>query len=54
MSIVQKMAVGEVGMSGGMPGGMPGASGMPDMGVMGGSGGGAPPSDDPASGPTIE
>ena len=54
MPIIQKMSGGEGGMSGGIPGGMPGAGSMPDMGVMGGSGGGAPPADDPASGPTIE
>ena len=54
MPILQKMSGGEGGMTGGMPGGMPGAGGIPDMGGMGVSGGGAPPADDSASGPTIE
>jgi len=46
MPILQAM-----GGVGGMPGGMPGApGGMPDMGGAGG----APPAEDPASGPTIE
>merc|ERR1712039_1123015 len=46
LPILQKMGGG----SGGMPGG------MPDMGGMGGmpGAGGAPPSADPAGGPTIE
>merc|ERR1712209_40761 len=48
MPILQSMAGG----AGGMPGGMPGAGGMPDFG--GAAPGGAPPADDPASGPTIE
>jgi len=50
MPILQSMA-GAAG-AGGMPGGMPGAGGMPDFG--GAAPGGAPPADDPASGPTIE
>ena len=54
MPILQKMAGGEGGMPGGMPDGMPGYGEMPDMGGMGGAGGGSPPTDDPASGPTIE
>merc|ERR1712224_1023214 len=49
LPISQKMGGGAGGMSGGMPGSMPGG-GMPDMGGMGG----APPAEDPASGPTIE
>ena len=48
------MAGGEGGIPVVMPGGMPGSGGMPDMGGMGNSGGGAPPADDPASGPTME
>eukprot|EP00529_Nitzschia_sp_RCC80_P017163 CAMPEP_0113513498 /NCGR_PEP_ID=MMETSP0014_2-20120614/39903_1 /TAXON_ID=2857 /ORGANISM="Nitzschia sp." /LENGTH=655 /DNA_ID=CAMNT_0000409923 /DNA_START=10 /DNA_END=1977 /DNA_ORIENTATION=+ /assembly_acc=CAM_ASM_000159 len=46
LPILQKMGGGDPA-AGGMPGG------MPDMGGMGGAGG-APPADDPASGPTIE
>merc|ERR1712038_2030175 len=49
MPILQSMA----GAAGGAPGGMPGAGGMPDFGAAAG-GAGAPPADDPASGPTIE
>merc|ERR1712193_538117 len=45
MPILQKMG----GAAGGMPGGM--AGGMPDMGA---AAPGAPPSTDPAGGPTIE
>merc|ERR1711994_1097002 len=54
MPILQSMAggAGAGGMPGGMPGGIPGAGGMPDFG--GAAPGGAPPADDPASGPTIE
>merc|ERR1712209_131504 len=48
MPILQSMA----GAAGGAPGGMPGAGGMPDFG--GAAPGGAPPAEDPASGPTIE
>ena len=48
MPILQSMAG-----AGGMPGGMPGAGGMPDFGGAA-PGAGAPPADDPASGPTIE
>merc|ERR1712137_390957 len=48
MPILQAMG----GAAGGAPGGMPGAGGMPDFG--GAAPGGAPPADDPASGPTIE
>jgi len=48
MPILQAMG----GAAGGVPGGMPGAGGMPDFGAAGGAG--APPADDPASGPTIE
>merc|ERR1719362_1503033 len=53
LPILQKMGGGAGGMPGGMPGGM---GGMPDMSGMGGmpGAGGAPPSADPASGPTIE
>merc|ERR1712071_304753 len=47
MPILQAM-----GGAGGAPGGMPGAGGMPDFG--GAAPGGAPPAEDPASGPTIE
>merc|ERR1739842_211682 len=49
MPILQSMA----GSAGGAPGGMPGAGGMPDFGAAAG-GAGAPPAEDPASGPTIE
>merc|ERR1712113_1264044 len=52
MPILQSMAGAAGGAPGGMPGGMPGAGGMPDFGAAGGAG--APPADDPASGPTIE
>merc|ERR1712029_882913 len=51
MPILQSMAGAAGGAPGGMPG-MPGAGGMPDFG--GAAAGGAPPADDPASGPTIE
>merc|ERR1712007_369665 len=51
MPILSKMG-GGAGMPGGMPGGMP-PGGMPDFGAAAG-GAGAPPADDPASGPTIE
>merc|ERR1712232_533857 len=49
LPILQKMG-GGAGAPGGMPGGMPDMSGMPDMGGAGG----APPAEDPASGPIIE
>jgi len=52
MPILQSMAGAAGGAPGGMPGGMPGAGGMPDFSAGGGAG--APPADDPASGPTIE
>merc|ERR1712233_173371 len=49
MPILQAMG----GAAGGAPGGMPGAGGMPDFrGAAPGAG--APPAEDPASGPTIE
>merc|ERR1712038_814102 len=48
MPILQAMA----GAAGGAPG-MPGAGGMPDFGGTA-PGAGAPPAEDPASGPTIE
>merc|ERR1719295_242793 len=55
LPILQKMGGGAGGMPGGMPD-MGGMGGMPDMGGMGGmpGAGGAPPSADPAGGPTIE
>merc|ERR1712232_1120120 len=53
MPILQSMAGGAGGAPGGMPGGMPGG-GMPDFGGAAPGGAGAPPADDPASGPTIE
>merc|ERR1712038_2216845 len=52
MPILQSMAGAAGRAPGGMPGGMPGAGGMPDFGAAGRAG--APPADDPASGPTIE
>merc|ERR1712137_1443578 len=52
MPILQSMSRAAGGAPGGMPGGIPGAGGMPDFGAAGGAG--APPADDPASGPTIE
>merc|ERR1719223_989524 len=52
MPILQAMGGGA---EGGMPpGGMPGAGGMPDFGGAAPGGAGAPPAEDPASGPTIE
>merc|ERR1712063_147878 len=53
MPILQSMAGAAGGAPGGMPGGMPGG-GMPDFGGAAPAGAGAPPADDPASGPTIE
>merc|ERR1712107_954616 len=55
LPILQKMGGGAGGMPGGMPD-MGGMGGMPDMSGMGGmpGAGGAPPSADPAGGPTIE
>merc|ERR1711982_234102 len=55
LPILQKMGGGAGGMPGGMPD-MGGMGGMPDMGGMVGmpGAGGAPPSADPAGGPTIE
>merc|ERR1712038_255766 len=52
MPILQKMGGGAPGGMPGMPGGMP-DMGMPDFGAAAG-GAGAPPADDPASGPTVE
>merc|ERR1712038_1507362 len=52
MPILQKMGGGAPGGMPGMPGGMP-PGGMPDFGAAAG-GAGAPPADDPASGPTVE
>jgi len=49
MPILQSMA----GAAGGAPGMPPGAGGMPDFGGAA-PGAGAPPAEDPASGPTIE